>query len=108
MLDVERTETEWARLGAPGRDEAIVFDIVARSFVPVPNQTTRDVWLRLAALSAVVEGVVYNAAARSVTPLGFDGEVLVGRASGAKPAVWPTPEGPMGAVVNTLDLLANL
>jgi hypothetical protein len=108
VLDVEQTDTEWARLGAAGRDEPMVFSIVIRSWVPVPGQTTRDVWVRLSQLSAAVEDVLYDRDTRKVRLLGFDGELPVSRVAGVKPTVFPSEQSPFGDVVVTTALLATI
>lgn len=107
-LDVEETENAWARLSPPGRDEPMVFVIVTFSYVPVPEQTTLDVWDRLDVLSGAVEDRLYDRTQRRLIELGFDGEVPTGRVSSVAPIVFPTPQGPMGRVVHTVRLLANI
>lgn len=108
MLDVEQTETRWARLSPAGRDEPITMLVLFRSWVPVPNQTTRDVWERLSVVSLQIESVLYDFDARVVVPLGFDGEVAVGRTSGVQPTVFPADEGWFGQALHRIELLANL
>jgi hypothetical protein len=107
MLDPEETANAWARLSPAGRDEPMVFSVIGYSYVPNMKDTVA-VWDRLEELSGAIEDVMFDRRERRVIELGFDGEVPVHRASGVKPIVFPTPEGPMGRVRVTLDLLATI
>lgn len=107
MLDPEETLNAWARLSPAGRDEPMVFAVIGYSYVPNMKDTVA-VWRRLGEISGAIEDVLFDRVTRTVIELGFDGEVPVHRASGVKPVVFPTTEGPMGSVRVTLDLLATI
>lgn len=107
MLDPEETTNAWTRIGPAGRDEPIVLAVVAYTYVPNMKDTVA-VWDRLGEISGAIEDVLFDRIERRVITLGFDGEVPVHRASGVRPVVFPTPEGPFGRVRVTLDLLATI
>lgn len=106
-LNVEQTSADWRRISPPGRDEVITFDVVIRSLVPA-GYTSAQVWNRLETLSGEVEGIVYDTSTEEIVGLGFTGEVVVGRVTGVRPYVVPTPDGWMGACVVTFQCQAQI
>ncbi len=98
---------EWARLGPAGRDETMRFLIVFRSMVPNMVDTLA-VWSRLEEVTGACEDVLFDRVARTPIELGYEGEVPVHRSSGVMPIVFPSPQGPMGSSVITVELLATI
>ena len=97
----------WARLSPPGRDETITFDVVFRTVVP-NAKTSADIWDRLEAVSAVIEGVVYDTALEAVIPFAYSGEVQAGAVSSVVPNVFPGPEGWLGQLAVSFTFLAEI
>lgn len=113
VANPDEAVTEWARASPAGRDESMVFQAVIRSFVVEkaagsPPSTQLPKWQRLAALSAVAEGVVYNTSTERVVPLGFTGEVPIGRVAGVQPEIINTKHGAVGIVTVTYALRADI
>lgn len=106
-LTPDESSIEWRRLGPGGSDELIAFDVTI--YAETPNvKTSAAVWDRLEQLADVVQEVLFDTTTERVVPLGFDGELDVGRAVGVRPAVVPTGDGWIGRTVITIALRAAI
>lgn len=109
VLDLTPDESviTWRRLSPAGADETILWDVIVYAETPAVK-TALEVWARLEQLADVVQEVLFDTTNERVVPLGFDGELDVGRAIGVRPFVFPTETGWCGRCVITLALRAAI
>lgn len=107
VANPDETTIDWGRVSPSGRDETIVFEVVARSFVP-NVRASQTVWDRLEELCGPIEDALYDRDTEKPTVLGFTGEIMLGLVAGVQPSVFPTDQGWFGTCTITVRLEARI
>ncbi len=106
-LDLDRQQIQWARVGPAGRDETLFFNVVHR--LVAPNIKDPDsVWQRLEEVADLIQSVMYDTDAETVSLLDYAGEIKMGMVGAVVPQVAPGPDGWIGVCTITFELRTRI